>query len=214
VTDGLIVFIQGFFLGIAIAAPVGPIGLLCIRRTLEYGPVVGFATGMGAAIADTLFGAIAAFGMSAAFTFLRGYETSIRLIGGIFLLVIATRTYNTRPKPPAEVPETRNLLASFVVGLIVTLTNPVTVIASIALLTGIGLTASMGNFDAATLVLGVFCGSSTWWLSLSGSVALVRHRISERKLVTINRCTGVALAVFGVWALATAVTAFWPQPQA
>lgn len=213
-TDGLIVLIQGFLLGIAIAAPVGPIGLLCIRRTLEYGPLVGFATGMGAALADTLFGAIAAFGMSAVFTFLRGYETSIRLIGGIFLLVIAARTYNTQPRPPAEVPETRNLLASVLIGLAVTLTNPVTVIASIALLTGLGLSATMGNFDAATLVLGVFCGSSFWWLSLSGGVALVRHRISDRKLIVINRFTGVALAVFGVWALATAVSAYWPMPLA
>lgn len=213
-TDGLIVLIQGMLLGIAIAAPVGPIGLLCIRRTLQYGPTVGFATGMGAAVADTIFGAIAAFGMSAVFTFLRGYETSIRIIGGLFLLCIAARTYTTRPRPPAEIPETRNLAASFLIGLAVTLTNPITVVASIALLTGIGLTTTMGNFDAATLVLGVFCGSSFWWLSLSGGVALVRHRISERRLVVINRFTGVALAVFGVWALATAVTAYWPTPLA
>lgn len=206
--EGLILWLQGFALGLAIAAPVGPIGLLCIRRTLEHGPLAGFATGMGAAVADTIFGAVAAFGMTAVLAFLSGQETFFRFFGSIFLFVIAYRTYHARPHPPESDPSNaRSCWSGFLVGLGLTLTNPITVLACLALFAGLGIGATLNKLEASTLVLGVFCGSAAWWLALSSGVALVRHRISENRFVLINRYTAIALAAFGVWTFATAIQA-------
>ena len=188
--EGLVVFIQGFFLGVVIAAPVGPIGLLCIRRTLEYGTAVGVATGMGAAVADTIFGAMAAFGISTAVSFLAGHEILFRLVGGAFMLAIALSLFRTAPtvtESDSDTPETPTSFGGFVTGLTLTLTNPITLFAFLALFAGIGLGGNLGQFNALTLVVGVFCGSASWWLTLCSGVALVRHRISEDRLLLINR---------------------------
>ncbi len=203
--EGLILVVKGFLLGLAIAAPVGPIGLLCIRRTLEYGPGVGFATGMGAAVADTIFGAIAAFGMTAVVAFLTGHEALFRIFGGVFLLGVAYKTYYARPALPKTGGLTRDWLSGFTVGLTLTLTNPITILACLALFAGVGLSGTLGRSDASLLVLGVFIGSAAWWLTLSSGVSLVRTRMSEDRLVLINRGTAMALAVFGLWALGSVV---------
>ena len=204
--SGVVVWFQGFLLGVAIAAPVGPIGLLCIRRTLEHGQILGFATGMGAAVADTIYGAIAAFGVSAALVFLTGHESTFRLLGGLFLLAVALRTYLSEP-PVAEddPPGAKTCVGGFATGLTLTLTNPVTILAFIGLFAGVGITGNLGFDQALMLVLGVFFGSAAWWLTLSSGVALVRHRISEERLVLINHCTAVALALFGTWAVVSAI---------
>ena len=210
VLELLVVLVQGYVLGIAIAAPVGPIGLLCIRRTIQHGPFMGFATGMGAAVADTIYGAIAAFGVSAAMSFLEGHQTWFRIVGGAFMLAVAIRTF--RQKPAAEeqevsrAPDSRTAIAGFITGLSLTLTNPATILAFIAVFAGFGLGANLGSFDAATMVLGVFLGASSWWLALSSGVAAVRHRITDQGLTRLNHWTGVGLACFGVWALGTAFT--------
>lgn len=205
----LVVLLQGLILGIAIAAPVGPIGLLCIRRTLEHGPMMGFATGMGAAVADTCYGAIAAFGVSAAISFLQGNETLFQTVGGIVLLVVAYRTFRQKPaeeeREAASAPDVGTWIAGFMTGLSLTLTNPATIMAFIAIFAGFGL-GGLGRFDAITLVLGVFLGSSLWWLTLSSGVAAMRHRISDNGLTVLNTGTGVALGAFGIWALGSGLT--------
>lgn len=208
--EELFVLVQGIVLGFAIAAPVGPIGLLCIRRTIQHGPLMGFFTGFGAAIADTIYGAIAAFGVSTALSFLRGHEIAFQLVGGIFLLVVAVRTF--RQEPAAEerevdsAPDSKTWIGGFMTGLSLTLTNPATIMAFIAIFAGFGLGGTLNRIEASTLVLGVFIGASLWWMTLSMSVAAVRHRISDRGLVMLNHCTGVALAGFGLWALGMAAT--------
>jgi threonine/homoserine/homoserine lactone efflux protein len=206
----LVVLLQGVVLGIAIAAPVGPIGLLCIRRTLQHGPLMGFFTGFGAAVADTIFGAIAAFGVSAALSFLRGNEVGFQLVGGVFLMVVAIRTFRQKPRDEereaARAPDTPSFLGGFLTGLSLTLTNPATIMAFIAIFAGFGLGGNLGHVDATTLVLGVFLGASAWWMSLSMGVAAVRHRISDEHLTLLNHCTGLALAGFGLWALGMAFT--------
>jgi threonine/homoserine/homoserine lactone efflux protein len=207
VINGFVVWFQGFVLGVAIAAPVGPIGLLCIRRTLEHNQMLGFATGMGAAVADTIFGAIAAFGFSAALVFLTGHEATFRLIGGLFLLAVAVRTFTAKPPTGEdESPPPKTCFGGFITGLTLTLTNPVTILAFVGLFAGIGVTGTLAFAQAAVLVLGVFIGSAAWWLTLSSGVALVRHRISEERLTLINHITAVALALFGIWAVVTAFT--------
>lgn len=204
--SSVVVWFQGFILGVAIAAPVGPIGLLCIRRTLEHGQAVGFATGMGAAVADTIYGAIAAFGVSALLVFLTGHETAFRFLGGLFLLAVAFRTYfKTATAGDDPVPDEKTCVGGFMTGLTLTLTNPVSVLAFLGLFAGAGITGKLELLDAVTLVWGVFVGASAWWLTLSSGVALVRHRISEDRLSVINHGTAIALAVFGVWALASAL---------
>ena len=207
VVNGFVVWFQGFILGVAIAAPVGPIGLLCIRRTLEHNQALGFATGMGAAVADTIYGAIAAFGFSAALIFLTGHETLFRLLGGVFLLAIALRTYISRPPLSEDEPlKSKTCLGGFMTGLTLTLTNPVTVLAFVGLFAGVGLSGTLGYDEAMVLVLGVFFGSAAWWLTLSSGVALVRHRISDDRLVRINHYTAIALALFGAWAVVSSLT--------
>lgn len=210
VQDLLVVLVQGYVLGIAIAAPVGPIGLLCIRRTIQHGVFMGFSTGMGAAVADTIYGAIAAFGVSAALAFLEGHQFWFRVVGGVFLLAVAIRTFRQQPaaeeQEVSRAPDSRTAIAGFVTGLSLTLTNPATILAFIAVFAGFGLGANLGDFDAATMVLGVFLGASSWWLALSSGVAAVRHRITDQGLTLLNHCTGVGLACFGLWALGTAFT--------
>lgn len=201
-----LVWVQGFILGIAVAAPVGPIGLLCIRRTLERGPVAGLATGMGAAVADTILGAIAAFGISAALVFLAGHEAHFRLFGGMFLLAVAVRTWFAAPPVLAEaLPDARTCLGGFATGLTLTLTNPITMLGFVGLFAGAGIGGALGSHEAVVLVVGVFFGSAAWWLTLSSGVAMVRHRLSETRLRLINRGTAVMLATFGVWSLSTLV---------
>jgi threonine/homoserine/homoserine lactone efflux protein len=210
----LVLLAQGFILGLAMAAPVGPIGLLCIRRTIKYGPGVGFATGMGAAIADTLLGGIAAFGISTALSFLIGHQTAFRLVGGVFMLAVALRTFHqtvaAEESEAARAPPATSWISGFITGLTLTLTNPATIFAFIAIFAGFGLGADLGDFDAASLVTGVFFGSASWWLALSCGVAAFRHRVTDQGLTRLNHWTGVGLGIFGVWALGTGLWALVP----
>jgi len=204
----LTVLVRGILLGIVIAAPVGPIGLLCIRRTLEGGVVMGFATGLGAALADGLFGAIAAFGVQAMTDWLAGHQTTFRLVGGVVMLIIAFKSFTAEPHPREIKRDIRTALGGFAVGLGLTLTNPVTIFAFVAIFAGFGLGGELsGNREAMTLVLGVFLGSALWFLTLSSGVAMVRHMISDSVFRLINRGAAVLLAVFGVYALASGVSA-------
>ena len=204
----LTVLVRGILLGIVIAAPVGPIGLLCIRRTLEGDVVMGFATGLGAALADGLFGAIAAFGVQAMTDWLAGHQTTFRLVGGVVMLIIAFKSFTAEPHPREIKRDIRTALGGFAVGLGLTLTNPVTIFAFVAIFAGFGLGGELsGNREAMTLVLGVFLGSALWFLTLSSGVAMVRHMISDNVFRLINRGAAVLLAVFGVYALASGVSA-------
>ncbi len=205
--NSVFVWFQGFILGVAMAAPVGPIGLLCIRRTLEHGQLLGFATGMGAAVADTIYGAIAAFGVSALLAFLSGHESTFRLVGGLFLLAVAVRTYfkNMAVVGDDSLRDGKTCIGGFMTGLTLTLTNPVTILAFVGLFAGAGVGGKLDFVDAAILVWGVFLGASSWWLTLSSGVALVRHRISDDRLSLINHITAIALAVFGVWAVVSSL---------
>jgi threonine/homoserine/homoserine lactone efflux protein len=161
---------------------------------------------MGAAVADTIFGAIAAFGFSAALVFLTGHEAMFRLFGGLFLFAVAVRTY-VSPPPTGDdaAPPPKTCLSGFITGLSLTLTNPVTILAFVGLFAGVGVTGTLEFGEASVLVLGVFFGSAAWWLTLSSGVALVRHRISEERLTLINHITAIALARFGAWAVVTAL---------
>lgn len=193
-------FIKGVFLGIAIAAPVGPIGLLCMRKTLNYGRFVGFASGLGAAVADALYGSIAAFGLTAISDFLLGYHFLFRIVGGIFLGYMGWETFFSQPKD-MKMPKmyagtlARHFLETF--GL--TMANPLTILSFFAIFASLGIVHSGQSYlSSAVIVAGVFCGSAAWWLLLSEGLTLFRRRITPQVMQIINRIAGLLIAAFGL----------------
>ncbi|MCB0238318.1 MAG: LysE family transporter, partial [Anaerolineae bacterium] len=185
------IFARGVAIGLAIAAPVGPIGVLCIRRTLAEGRLAGFVTGLGAATADTVYGAVAAFGLTAVSAFLVSQQDWLRLIGGAFLLYLGIRTFLTRPMPQTAVRDdksSRTLAGDYASTFLLTITNPLTIISFAAVFAGLGLGSGYDDLGSALLlVAGVFTGSALWWLLLSGGVSLLRGRITENGLRWVNR---------------------------
>ena len=196
-------FFRGLVLGFAIAAPVGPIGLLVIQRTLNHGRLVGLFSGLGAATADAMYGAIAAFGLSLLTAFLVEQQVWLGLAGGLFLCYLGVRTVTAPPvERAATTVESRSLLGAWSTTLALTLTNPMTILAFVAIFAGAGLTATSGEpFSALLLVAGVFLGSAAWWLLLSGGVSLLRGFVNARTLRWINWIAGVVVIAFGMIAI-------------
>jgi len=195
-------FIRGLVIGFAIAAPVGPIGMLVIRRTLAEGRLLGLLTGMGAAVADSLYGCVGAFGLTFISGFLMGYAFWTRLIGGTFLIYLGVSTFRSTPKEQSTGNSKARYLTAFASTLLLTLTNPATILSFMAVFAGLGLGTDGGDYAAAGIVVaGVFTGSAAWWLLLSGGVALVRHKLKPGTLKWINYGSGVFLSAFGIYAL-------------
>ncbi|MCX6033336.1 MAG: LysE family translocator [Chloroflexi bacterium] len=198
---GLSVLGRGLLLGFSIAAPVGPIGVLCIRRTLAQGRLVGFASGLGAATADALYGSIAAFGLTVISGALIGAQVGLRLVGGLFLCYLGIRTLLARPADVAANASGRSLPGAFASTLALTLTNPITILSFAAVFAGLGVGSTGYTSAAALTVLGVFLGSAFWWLLLSGGVSLLRNRFDHRAMRWVNRLSGAVILGFGLLAL-------------
>jgi threonine/homoserine/homoserine lactone efflux protein len=200
------IFWKGLLVGLAIAAPVGPIGVLCIRRTLAEGQLAGFVVGMGAATADAVYGAIAALGISAVSSRLVAQQDLIRLGGGAFLVYLGWRTLRAVPAASAARLGGRGLWAVYGSAVLLTLTNPATILSFVAVFAGIGLAEVADDRGAALMiVLGVFLGSAAWWLFLSNLVALFRRALTPARQLWINRLSGCILIGFGVAAVASVV---------
>jgi len=194
-------FMKGLIIGFSIAAPVGPIGVLCIRRTLAEGRISGFVSGMGAATADALYGCIAGFGVTYVSNFLIGQQFSFRLIGALFLGYLGARIFLSKPAEAPSKAEGKGLAGAYASTLLLTLTNPVTILAFAAIFAGLGLGNSGGNYTAGMLlVLGVFLGSAAWWLFLSTGVGLFRTWFNGPRLRWVNRLSGVIIGGFGILA--------------
>jgi threonine/homoserine/homoserine lactone efflux protein len=193
---------RGLIIGFSIAAPVGPIGVLVIRRTLRDGRLTGLVTGLGAATADALYGCIGAFGLTFFTSALLGGQVWMRVAGGIFLCSLGVRTFLAPPAARAASVTGATLLRSYGSTLLLTLTNPTTILSFAAVFAGLGLGNTNGGYSAAaTLVGGVFLGSALWWLLLSAGINLARARISPGVLIWINRVAGVVILSFGALAL-------------
>ncbi|MEW5829645.1 MAG: LysE family transporter [Chloroflexota bacterium] len=192
-------FLKGLLIGFSIAAPVGPIGVLCIRRTLNDGRASGLVSGLGAASADALYGSVAGFGLVFVSDFLVRQQAWLRLGGGIFLLYLGMRTLLSQPAEQAARSRGTGLLGAYASTFILTLTNPVTILSFAAIFAGLGLAGAGGDYlSAGILVLGVFIGSGLWWLLLSGGVSLFRDRFGSRGLLWVNRLSGAVITGFGV----------------
>jgi threonine/homoserine/homoserine lactone efflux protein len=195
--------IKGVIIGFSIAAPVGPIGVLCIRRSLADGRQMGLATGLGAATADGVYGCVAGFGLTAISSFLVGQKLWLGFLGGLFLCYLGVRTFISKPADkPAEVARS-GLLSAYLSTFFLTVTNPMTILSFVAVFAGFGLGASPDYLSAATLVAGVFIGSGCWWLLLSSGVALFRSRVNSSWMFAVNRVSGAIMVAFGLYSLST-----------
>lgn len=235
-----IVLIKGILMGLAIAAPVGPIGLLCIRRTLAQGRWIGLASGCGAATADASYGIIAAFGLTALSDLLVANTTYLQWFGGLFLCYLGLKTFfsrasppeassyeASRPKPSSSEPSLSvsslpnssrseisansqrvSLLPAYSSTLILTLTNPATILSFIAIFAGLGITQA-DYLQSVTLVFGVFSGSLLWWLVLVSGVAYLRGRLTPQRLIRFNafssKVFGLMIFVFGIAAFSVSL---------
>lgn len=195
---------KGILLGFSIAAPVGPVGILCIRRTVQFGRLSGLCSGLGAAAADVLYGIVAAFGITFVSSFLVAGQFWLRLIGGIFLLYLGWKTFVAKVDVKADRASHTTLLGDFISTFFVTIANPMTILLFMAMFAGLGLSSSRGNYlEASTVVFGVFLGSAAWWLLLSEGVTLFRKRVSQKTMRWINGISGAIIAGFGLAALLT-----------
>jgi len=198
-SEGLAFFVKGVVLGFSIAAPVGPIGVLCMRRTLGSGMLNGFLSGMGAATADGLYGCLAAFGVTAITNLLLEQQSLVRLTGGFFLLYLGISTFRAIPEGDGGRESCKGLLRAYVSVFFLTVTNPMTILSFGAIFAGLGIGAARGNPALAGLmVLGVVTGSALWWLTLSGTVSFFRERFDQGRLRWVNRFSGLIIGGFGV----------------
>ncbi len=204
----LIALLKGVAIGVVIALPVGPVGVLCVRRTVFEGPVYGFISGIGAATADTIFGVIAAAGLTFLRDWLLSYQDWFGAAGGIFLVIVGVRTLLAPPTERETVPLSgeRRLTAYFST-FALTITNPITILAFAAIFAKVGVAESAGMFTLGMLVVGVFAGSLVWWFGLSFGLFWLQRVAGSFHLAWLNRISGGILAVSGVGLLGAALKA-------
>ena len=204
--------LKGIAVGIVIALPVGPVGVLCVRRTLFQGPSFGFISGLGAATADTVFGIIAGFGLTFVRDFLLGYQDWFGAAGGVFLLYVGVKALLAGGEAEPEPVEEEALFAAYASTFALTITNPVTILAFAAIFARVGVREGAGFLDTGLLVAGVFCGSLLWWLGLSFGIAWLRRVAGRVRLAWLNRISGAILTLSGLGLLGAALLALLGKP--
>ncbi len=193
---------KGLVIGFSIAAPVGPISVLCMRRTLAKGRLSGIVSGLGAATADAVYGCVAVLGLTFISNGLINQHVWLRLIGGLFLCYLGIKTFLAKPAKRTAFAGGNGLAGAYASTFFLTLTNPMTILFFAAVIAGLGLAGSGGGFmSAGAVVLGVFIGSSLWWFILSSSVSVFRERLDPQGLQWASRCSGAVIAGFGLVAL-------------
>lgn len=195
-------FLMAVLAGLAIAAPVGPIGVICIRRTLEHGFARGFASGLGAAIADGCYGLIAAVSMTSALSIIGPHAAIMNICAALLLFKIGIDTLSSAPKDETgkqDSANTKGLLSAFISTLVLTILNPMTIMSFVAVFAAIGVKElAAARESTLIIVLGVFFGSLLWWLFLCAMVAKVHERLSKNSIRTINRISGMVVIAFGL----------------
>lgn len=191
--------LKGFFIGFAIAIPVGPIGLLCIRRTLANGRFSGIMSGLGAATADGIYGTVAAFGITFVSDFIVAYQMPLRFIGGLFLCYLAYKAFFSPVVMTVAVKREHNPVSDYFTTMLLTLTNPVTIFAFAAVFAAVGVGVAASSYvHASAVVLGVMAGSATWWTTLSSLVSIFASKCTAHNIRLINRVSGVGMGLFGI----------------
>jgi threonine/homoserine/homoserine lactone efflux protein len=205
--DTLSLAVRGLVVGFTIAAAVGPISLLTIRRTIAHGHLYGLVSGLGVASADASYAGIAAFGLTAISSLLISGRVALGLVGGAIIVYLGIRTIRSHPGEVASATDRPGLASAFGTIYALTMTNPMTILSFAAVFAGFGFAAGATTFvDAAVLTLGVWAGSGLWWVVLTAVVAWLRGRVSTRGLTWINRISGTALVGFGLVAIGVAIS--------
>jgi len=195
-------FLRGLLIGLSIAAAVGPMSILCIQRTLQRGQRYGLVSGLGIATADAAYGCIAAFGLTLISNFLVSQQFWIRLLGGLFLVYFGIRTVLSKPAERAATAKASGFTSAYISTLLLTLTNPTTILSFVAIFAGIGVGGASKSYASAVIVVvGVFVGSVLWWCLLTSVVNFLRARFTSTWLLWINRVSGGVIMLFGVVAL-------------
>lgn len=203
------VLVQGAAIGFLVAMAIGPIAMLCIRTTLERGRIAGIAAGLGVAVADTIYAAIGAYGISFLGAALTSGESWLKLVGGIVLIAFGIYLARKQPVTAAEEQEVpKSLLADFLMTLGLTLTNPMTILSFAGLFAGVSGLRGFPLVEVPALLVGVFAGSAVWWLALAFVIGLIRHRISPTTMLWINRGSAAAIIGFGLYVLVEPLQAF------
>lgn len=190
-----IFFLKGIAIGFAMAVPVGPIGIMCIRKTLTEGKLHGMVIGLGAATADMFYASVAAFGLTFISDTLISQRFWIRLVGGALLLFLGVRIFRKVPKDPKIRTENGSMLRSYLSTVFLTLTNPVTIFAFLAVFAALGLDSELKYFSASVLVAGVFIGSCLWFLILSSGTILFRNKLDLDGLRWVNKIAGILIII-------------------
>ena len=199
-------FFQALVIGFAVAVPLGPIGLLCIERSLRLGLATGLATGLGVALADASYGALVATGATLLSETLAEHDRALRILGGAALAAIGGRVLLCGPQGDGADKVRAPLIKAFATAYLLTLANPATIASFAAIFAGLGFSRTAGTpSDAAVVVTGVFLGSLLWWIVLSSGVAMLRHRLPPKLVSGINRGAGLALIAAGLWMVGTAI---------
>jgi threonine/homoserine/homoserine lactone efflux protein len=196
-----IFFIKGLIIGFAMAVPIGPIGIMCIRKTLTEGHSRGLIIGLGAATADSLYGSIAAFGLTFISDVIATQHFWVSLVGGGLLLFLGIRTFRAKRKDTIIPYDKNGLLGSYISAFLLALTNPMTIFAFIAVFAAFGLGHRLVFFSSCILVLGVFTGSCLWFLTLSFVATIFKKKLDAGGLKLVNRISGSLIIVSGVVAL-------------
>jgi threonine/homoserine/homoserine lactone efflux protein len=198
--------LRGLIIGFTIAAAVGPITLLVIRRTIAHGGLYGFASGLGVATADASYAAVAAFGLTAITSVLVSGHVLLGIVGGAVIAIMGLRTMAARPTRPATDAERPGMAGAFASIYALTMTNPLTIVLYAGVFASIGLVAGSSFVDAAVLTLAAWLGSTAWWVILCSIVGWARGRVSTTALLWVNRISGAALVVFGLYAIVGVLT--------
>ena len=196
--------IKGIIVGLVVSTPIGPMGVLCVQRTLNKGKSSGFSSGMGIATADAIFALIAGLGISFIIHFLSEQQLIIKIIGGLVIAFIGLRIFIANPVKQLKKHrrEGKNLFEDFISILFMALSNPLTVFLYIAIFAGLNLHDVAAGYSSALLVVaGVFVGASISWFAISTVVNYFRAKIRLRKLMWINRIAGITIILFGVFAI-------------
>lgn len=204
----ILLILSGVFIGLIVAVPIGPVNLICIRRTITFGPLNGFMAGLGAALGDGIFAIVIGFGLTAVRDWIEHHSTTIQISGGTLLLILGLYTYIADPlhsrtverKDVAE-PRRASLARTVASTFALTITNPATLFGFTALFAGVGgiaATASTGRFDAALIVVGVLAGSTLWWFTLTTVIGTFHPRIDKSVMRIINHVSGIAVCLFGL----------------
>ncbi|MGX0890763.1 threonine/homoserine/homoserine lactone efflux protein [Pseudomonas sp. ADAK2 TE3594] len=204
----MLIFVKSMVIGLCIAAPVGPIGLLCIQRSLMLGWRAGFATGLGAATADSIYGFIGALGITAIIATLISFKPWLCIFGGVFLAYIGYQTIRSKGSTTALAGERANMFKAYSTTLFLTLSNPMTILSFIAIFAAMSdgmVNDQSSQHSVLPMVIGIFLGSAVWWLGLSGFSSIFKTRISQSKLRLINYFSGSTISILGAYQVATGV---------